>query len=101
MQALQAAEWRNKEYQALKGTGFVIECLEAALWCFWHTHSYAECVLAAANLGNDADTTAAVAGQLAGAYYGYEGINAGWRAALHRGDEICQLADDLFRMAMS
>ncbi len=101
VQALQAAEWRNKEYQALKGTGFVIECLEAALWCFWHTHSYAECVLAAANLGNDADTTAAVAGQLAGAYYGYEGINAGWRAALHRCDEICQLADDLFRMAMS
>lgn len=61
-----------------KGTGYVLESLEAALWCFWHTHCYADCILAAANLGDDADTTAAVAGQLAGAYYGYRGIRKDW-----------------------
>lgn len=100
VQELQTGKWLCKQYESLKGSGYVIESLEAALWCFHNTASYAECVLAAANLGNDADTTAAVAGQLAGAYYGYEGIRSEWRTALHRGDEICQLADDLFSLSI-
>jgi ADP-ribosyl-[dinitrogen reductase] hydrolase len=87
-----------KSYQQLKGTGYVIDSLEAALWCFYHTDNYADCVLAAANLGNDADTTAAVAGQLAGACYGYAAIRPAWREALHREAEICQLADQLFAL---
>lgn len=77
----------------------MVASLEAALWCFWHTDNYAACVLAAANLGDDADTTAAVAGQLAGACYGYQAIREDWRAALYQGEAIRQLADDLWRLA--
>jgi ADP-ribosyl-[dinitrogen reductase] hydrolase len=70
--------YRRKAREAIRGTGYVIDCLEAALWAFDTTTSYRECVLAAANLGEDADTTAAVAGQLAGAFYGGSGIPAEW-----------------------
>ena len=101
VQALQQAAWQHKTYAELNGSGFVIESLEAALWCFWHTDNFADCVLAAANLGNDADTTAAVAGQLAGACYGYDGIRHDWFASLHRGSEIRDLADQLCQLAGS
>lgn len=86
----------HKSYTALTGSGYVIESLESALWCFVNTDTFADCVLAAANLGNDADTTAAVAGQLAGAYYGHQGIRRDWLEALHGHDDICALADDLY-----
>ena len=98
VEQLQRGHWQQKSYQQLKGTGYVIDSLEAALWCFYHTDNYADCVLAAANLGNDADTTAAVAGQLAGACYGYAAIRPAWREALHREAEIRQLADQLFAL---
>ena len=97
--ALTHGHWRHKSYEQLTGSGYVIESLEAALWCFYHTHNFADCVLAAANLGNDADTTAAIAGQLAGACYGYEAIRQQWRQALHRHDEIVQLADRLLLLS--
>jgi len=69
--------------------------LEAAFWCFQHTECFADAVLAAANLGDDADTTAAVVGQLAGAYYGVQGIPAGWLEKLWMRDEIQATADAL------
>jgi len=93
---LQQFDFLDKNYRDLKGTGYVLESLEAALWCFWHTHCYADCILAAANLGDDADTTAAVAGQLAGAYYGYQGIREDWCQHLYWHDEICELSDKLY-----
>lgn len=99
IRALQQGTWREKPRSALRGSGYVVASLEAALWCFWHTDNYAACVLAAANLGDDADTTAAVAGQLAGACYGYQAIREDWRAALYQGEAIRQLADDLWRLA--
>ena len=64
----------------IRGTGSVVDCLEAALWCFVHSDGYASAVLRAANLGDDADTTAAVCGQLAGAFYGEAGIPSRWLA---------------------
>jgi ADP-ribosyl-[dinitrogen reductase] hydrolase len=91
----------HKSYQELTGSGFVIESLESALWCFCQTDSFDSCVLAAANLGNDADTTAAIAGQLAGAHYGHQLIRADWRQALHRHDEIMNLADALHAKAIT
>lgn len=97
--ALQQGDWQSKPRSALRGSGYVVDSLEAALWCFWHTGNYADCVLAAANLGDDADTTAAVAGQLAGACYGYQAIRADWRAALYQEPAIRQLADDLWQLA--
>ena len=62
--------------------GFVLDTERAALWCLANTSCYAECVLAAVNLGDDTDTTAAVAGGLAGVAYGMEGIPGEWLDAL-------------------
>ncbi|MDD1444036.1 ADP-ribosylglycohydrolase family protein, partial [Dolichospermum sp. ST_sed3] len=58
----------------IRGSGYVVESLEAALWAFWGAKNFEEAVLRAVNLGDDADTTGAVAGQLAGAYWGLTGI---------------------------
>ncbi|WP_408620264.1 ADP-ribosylglycohydrolase family protein [Celerinatantimonas sp. YJH-8] len=99
--SLKAGQFLEKTYQELRGTGFVVESLEAALWCFMHTDSFESCVLAAANLGDDADTTAAIAGQLAGAYYGHHQILLQWRQALYMHDEIRQLADALYTLSQS
>ncbi len=74
------------------GSGYVTECLEAALWAFATTNDFRSGALAAANLGDDADTTGAVYGQLAGAYYGLEGIPSEWRERLHDGPAIVHLA---------
>ncbi|MGL4207172.1 MAG: ADP-ribosylglycohydrolase family protein [Aeromonadaceae bacterium] len=98
--ALVNGTWRSKAYDELSGTGYVIESLEAALWCFEQTDNYADCVLAAANLGQDADTTAAVAGQLAGACYGYSQIRSEWCQHLHRHQEMVALADELWRLSL-
>lgn len=66
----------------IRSGGFVLDTERAALWCLANTSSYAECVLAAVNLGDDTDTTAAVAGGLAGIAYGMEGIPGEWLDAL-------------------
>ena len=73
----------------------MIESLEAALWCFVRSNSFKEAILLAANLGNDADTTAASCGQLAGAYYGYDAIPLSWREQICAEPMIRQLAQDL------
>ena len=62
----------------IRSGGFVVETLEAALWCLLNTNNYKDCVLKAVNLGYDTDTTAAVAGGLAGIYYGIESIPKQW-----------------------
>lgn len=93
--------YQYKSRDDISGSGYVVASLEAALWCFHTTDSYQDAVLAAANLGDDADTTAAVCGQLAGAYYGAQAIPAPWRARLALADVITQLADELFALATS
>lgn len=70
----------------IKGSGYVVKSLEAALWAFHEAQDFEEAVLKAVNLGDDADTTGAVCGQLAGAYWGESGIPARWRADLARQD---------------
>jgi ADP-ribosylglycohydrolase len=77
----------------------VVHSLEAALWAFDRSDSFRAGCLLAANLGDDADTTAAVYGQLAGAFYGKEGIPAEWRARLTYRDRIEELAEALFALA--
>lgn len=72
----------------IRSSGFVLHTLEAALWCNLKTDSYAECVLLAVNLGGDTDTTASVAGALAGARYGFNAIPEEWREALRAKDVI-------------
>ncbi len=72
----------------IRSGGFVPDTERAALWCLANTSSYAECVLAAVNLGDDTDTTAAVAGGLAGITYGMGSIPAAWLEALRGKDVI-------------
>ena len=74
---------------AIRSGGYVLDTLGAAIWCFANTDSYADCVLAAVNLGRDSDTTACVAGALAGAVYGYDAIPSEWLDAL-RGKDIIE-----------
>lgn len=78
-----------------------MKCLEAALWAFYNSDSFREGCLLAVNLGDDADTTGAVYGQIAGAFYGEDGIPEDWRRKLARADLIKSMADDLheYRLA--
>ncbi|UYZ63246.1 ADP-ribosylglycohydrolase family protein [Hymenobacter weizhouensis] len=77
---------------SLASGGYVLHTLESALWCLLRHSSYAETVLAAVNLGDDTDTTGAVAGGLAGLYYGEAAIPPEWRSALARRADIEDLA---------
>ena len=88
--------YKKKNPPDIKGTGYVVESLEAALWAFYNSNSFGEGALMAVNLGNDADTTGAIYGQLAGAYYGEEGIPEKWKRVLAHRDLITQFADELF-----
>lgn len=99
--ALARGGYASKPIARIKGSGYCVESLEAALWCFAHTQSFEEAVLAATNLGDDADTTAAICGQLAGAFYGVGGIPAGWLAKLVMREEIEQMADRLLALAVN
>jgi ADP-ribosylglycohydrolase len=89
----------RREPPEIEGTGFVVRSLEAALWAFATTDDFRSGCLAAANLGDDADTTAAVYGQLAGAVYGVEPIPPEWRERLALRDTIERLADGLLALA--
>lgn len=87
--------------EEIKSSGYVVDTLEAALWCFLKTGSYQECVLTAVNLGEDTDTIAAIAGGLAGIYYGGgdKGIPEAWIRQIPRGAEIaarCQVVEEKF-----
>ncbi|NVZ22596.1 ADP-ribosylglycohydrolase family protein [Pseudomonas costantinii] len=93
--AIAAGEYRDKSRAEIVGSGYSVASLEAAFWCFHHTDSFADAVLAAANLGDDADTTAAIVGQLAGAHYGAQAIPSGWLEKLWMYDEIQGMADAL------
>jgi ADP-ribosylglycohydrolase len=93
--AVAGGSFRRKQPPAIRGTGYVVDALEAALWAFATTDTYEAAVLAAVNLGDDADTTAAIVGQLAGAAYGVDAIPPRWRARLVMHDDIVALADAL------
>lgn len=87
-----AGSWRGKSRSQISSSGYVVDSLEAALWCVAQGESFEETILLAANLGDDADTVAAITGQLAGALYGANGIPAHWRQRLAWADEIEGLA---------
>ena len=99
VEAVAAGSYREKEPPAIRGGGYVVESLEAALWAFASTESFADAVLAAVNLGDDSDTTGAVCGQIAGAYYGAGAIPGDWLEQLTMREEIERLADRLLELA--
>lgn len=86
--AIMAGSWRAKPRTAIRSSGYVAHSLESALWCVKRTGTFAGAILAAANLGEDADTTAAITGQLAGAIYGVAGIPAEWLERLAWRDRL-------------
>lgn len=93
IQAVAEGSYRGKEVDVIRGSGYVVESLEAALWAFAQAEDFRSCCLMAANLGDDADTTAAVAGQIAGAFFGAEAIPDSWRHRLVRSADISDIAD--------
>lgn len=79
-----------EEYE-IESSGYVVDSLEAALWCFLTTNNYKDCILKAVNLGGDTDTIAAIAGGLAGLYYGYDNIPEEWIDVLKNKEVIYSL----------
>jgi len=99
IKAIARGAYRTKNVDEIHGTGYVVQSLEAALWCFLTTDTFKEAVLKAANLGDDADTTAAICGQIAGAFYGVSGIPTGWLERLAMREEINKLSEQLHAVA--
>ena len=95
-----AGNWRNKARFAIRSSGYVAHSLEAALWCTDRASNFQDAVLTAANLGEDADTTAAITGQLAGAIFGASGIPEHWLAKLAWRNRIRDMALALTRLAI-
>lgn len=93
--AIARGAYRAKRESEIRGSGYVVASLEASLWSFATTASYREAVLRAANLGEDADTTAAICGQIAGAFYGETGIPEDWRKKIAMRALIEETADAL------
>ena len=88
--------FKEKMPPQIRGTGYVVESLEAALWAFHQSSTFREGALLAVNLGNDADTTGAIYGQIAGAFYGEDQIPTSWLEKTARIDEIRALARGLY-----
>jgi ADP-ribosyl-[dinitrogen reductase] hydrolase len=88
VQEIAAGSYRKKQPPEIQGSGWVIKSLEASLWAFHDADTFDEAVIKAVNLGDDADTTGAICGQLAGAYWGESGISASLRSGLARRDLI-------------
>jgi ADP-ribosyl-[dinitrogen reductase] hydrolase len=94
-----AGSFKSLEPPSTKGTGYVLKSLEAALWAFYKSSSFKEGCLFSVNLGDDADTTGAVYGQIAGAFYGEEGIPESWKEKLAHRVLIDSLAERLFELS--
>jgi ADP-ribosylglycohydrolase len=99
--AIAAGSFKTKEPPAIKGSGYVVESLEAALWAFHRATAFADGALLAVNLGRDADTTGAIYGQFAGACYGVDGIPQAWLAKLAKADLIRDFATRLYQAAVA
>jgi len=91
--------YKRKSPPDIEGSGYVIKSLEAALWAFYNSSDFKEGCLLAANLGDDADTTSAIYGQLAGAFYGKDGIPQSWRSKVFYQPLIESFAIALYRLA--
>ena len=94
-----AGSFKSLDPPAIKGSGYVVKSLEAALWGFRKAESFRDGCLLAVNLGDDADTTGAVYGQIAGAYYGEEAIPETWKEKLAHRRLIQHLAERLFHLS--
>ena len=92
---LSCEEFKAIELKDIHSTEYVIDTLEASLWCIFNTTNYKDAVLKAVNLGDDANTVGAITGGLAGIIYGYDTIPSEWLEVLARKDDIIELANKL------
>ena len=99
VEAVARGSWRAKQPPEIRGSGYCVAAIEAALWAVAGARDFRSAVLRAANLGDDADTTAAIAGQLAGARFGMPAIPDSWLQRLWLRARITSLADGLFDAA--
>ena len=95
MAEIAAGSFKHRNPPEIRGTGYVVDSLEAALWAFHGTDDFREGCLRAVNLGDDADTTGAIYGQLAGALYGEADLPKEWLESLALRDAIAKLAEQL------
>lgn len=93
--AIAGGSWRGKRRDEIESSGYVVHTLEAAIWSVARTRNFRDAVLLAANLAGDADTTAAVTGQLAGALFGLRGIPDDWMEHLAWKDRLIETAERL------
>jgi len=94
-----AGSYRHRQPPEIRGSGYVVHSLEAALWAFYHSHSFRHGCLLAVNLGEDADTTGAIYGQLAGAFYAVGDIPAQWQERLAQQALIETFAGQLYSLS--
>ena len=94
--AIASGSFKHKNPPEIRSTGYVVQTLEAALWAFYHSDTFKDGCLMAVNLGDDADTTGAIYGQIAGAYYGQEQIKKAWISILHGKDILQKYAEILY-----
>ncbi|HZJ98813.1 MAG TPA: ADP-ribosylglycohydrolase family protein, partial [Tissierellaceae bacterium] len=94
---IESKDFNKIDIDEIKSSGYVVDSLEAAIWSLLNTTSYKDCVLKAVNLGEDTDTVAAIAGGLAGLYYGYGGIPEEWVEVIARKkyvEDLCVLLNE-------
>jgi ADP-ribosyl-[dinitrogen reductase] hydrolase len=96
---INAGEYKQKTRDQIRSSGYVVDTLEAALWAVWNTDNFKDAILLAANLGDDADSVAATAGQIAGALYGVSGMPEEWVRNVAWSEHIQNLAQQLFERA--
>jgi ADP-ribosylglycohydrolase len=94
--AIAARSFKKKNPPEIRGTGYAVQSLEAALWAFFHSNTFEEGCLMAVNLGDDADTTGAIYGQLAGAFYGEDGIPRHWCIKISKVSLIVEMVNKLY-----
>lgn len=101
VRAILLGRYKIREASTVRGSGYVVESMNAALWAFFNSSNFQDGALCAVNLGDDADTTGAIYGQLAGAYYGARSIPSSWLSKLAWKSKISTLADRIRENALS
>ncbi len=86
-------EFKNTSVEKIESSGYVVDSIEAAIWCLLTTGNFKDCLLKAVNLGRDTDTIAAIAGGLAGLYYGYQKMPEEWLEKIQRRDWIEKMCE--------
>lgn len=94
-----SGSFKDREPPKIRGRGYVVKSLEAALWAFYKSKDFEEGCLMAVNLGEDADTTGAIYGYIAGAYYGESGILGKWRDGLAEFELIDSFVEELYEIS--